>query len=315
MDAADVLYGVSMGGDGVTKVVSRRLPREVAEAGDDEDDGGADGDARPSGEHPARAVGLTPATLANLNRPRLRTGVLGSTLRPGKGGGTMAQRHMDRLTSFDTSFLANEKANGHMAIGAVLMCEGSAAQRGGLPRPHPQPRPPAAAPAPAAALPAAGARHAVLGRLPGLRHPPAPAPGHPAGARAPRPSSGTLVGELLAPPLDRSKPLWELILVEGFEDDRFAIVYKTHHAMADGISAVDIGMLLFDVEPKPEPVRDGGALDARAARPRGWPWSATPAPGSRATLRRFGRWLRRAAARARRAPAGAPPTASPASGR
>ena len=34
MDAADVLYGVSMGGDGVTKVVSRRLPREV-EAGDD----------------------------------------------------------------------------------------------------------------------------------------------------------------------------------------------------------------------------------------------------------------------------------------
>ena len=34
MDAADVLYGVSMGGDGVTKVVSRRLPREVAEDGD-----------------------------------------------------------------------------------------------------------------------------------------------------------------------------------------------------------------------------------------------------------------------------------------
>ena len=36
----------------------------------------------------------------------------------------MAQRHMDRLTSFDTSFLANEKSNGHMAIGAVLVCEG-----------------------------------------------------------------------------------------------------------------------------------------------------------------------------------------------
>ncbi len=43
MDAADVLYGVSMGGDGVTKVVSRRLPREIAEddeSGDDEDNGG-----------------------------------------------------------------------------------------------------------------------------------------------------------------------------------------------------------------------------------------------------------------------------------
>jgi chromosome segregation protein len=36
MDAADVLYGVSMGGDGVTKVVSRRLPREVAEEAEDE---------------------------------------------------------------------------------------------------------------------------------------------------------------------------------------------------------------------------------------------------------------------------------------
>jgi chromosome segregation protein len=43
MDAADVLYGVSMGGDGVTKVVSRRLPREIAdeeEGGDDEENGG-----------------------------------------------------------------------------------------------------------------------------------------------------------------------------------------------------------------------------------------------------------------------------------
>lgn len=38
----------------------------------------------------------------------------------------MAQRHMDRLTSFDTSFLANEKRNGHMAIGAMLICEGAA---------------------------------------------------------------------------------------------------------------------------------------------------------------------------------------------
>ena len=45
-------------------------------------------------------------------------------------------------------------------------------------------------------------------------------------------------------------------MVDGFEGDRFGIVYKTHHAMADGISAVDIGVLLFDVEPKSEPVRE-----------------------------------------------------------
>jgi len=46
MDAADVLYGVSMGGDGITKVVSRRLPREV-EQGHGEDDGRADAPAPP----------------------------------------------------------------------------------------------------------------------------------------------------------------------------------------------------------------------------------------------------------------------------
>ena len=180
----------------------------------------------------------------------------------------MAQRHMDRLTSFDTSFLANEKANGHMAIGAMLVCEGSAARRGGLPRPHPQPRAPAAAPAPAAALPAAGARHAVLGRLPRLRHPPPRAPRRRCRRRATEAQFQALVGELLAPPLDRAKPLWELILVEGFDDDRFAIVYKTHHAMADGISAVDIGMLLFDVEPKRGAGPRRGALGAGPRRPR-----------------------------------------------
>jgi WS/DGAT/MGAT family acyltransferase len=76
------------------------------------------------------------------------------------------------------------------------------------------------------------------------------------------PSPGTdrefheLVGECLSPPLDRSKPLWELWLVDGFADDRFAIVYKTHHSLADGISAVDIGVLLFDVEPKFEIARE-----------------------------------------------------------
>jgi hypothetical protein len=42
MDAADVLYGVTMGGDGVTKVVSRRLPREIAE--EEGDDGGGEGE-------------------------------------------------------------------------------------------------------------------------------------------------------------------------------------------------------------------------------------------------------------------------------
>src|SRR3954451_8501223 len=204
----------------------------------------------------------------------------------------MAQRHMDRLTSFDTSFLANEKSNGHMAIGALLMCEGAAPAEDDFlthirSRVHHLPRlrqrllyPPLGLGTPFWVDYPGFDIHQHLSRVT------LPAPGTEAQFR-------DLVGELLAPPLDRAKPLWELILVEGFEDDRFAIVYKTHHAMADGISAVDIGMLLFDVEPKPEPARDEA------------PWAPPPTPsrlalvghagsGIAATLRRFARWLRRA---------------------
>src|SRR6202012_4201333 len=42
------------------------------------------------------------------------------------GGREMAQRHMDRMSSFDASFLANERGNAHMAIGAVLVFDGAA---------------------------------------------------------------------------------------------------------------------------------------------------------------------------------------------
>src|ERR1700753_1760724 len=60
-----------------------------------------------------------------------------------------------------------------------------------------------------------------------------------------------LVGRLQARPLDRSRPLWEIYLVEGLADGQVAILTKTHHAMVDGISAVDIGTLLLDDEPTP----------------------------------------------------------------
>jgi diacylglycerol O-acyltransferase len=51
--------------------------------------------------------------------------------------------------------------------------------------------------------------------------------------------------------LDRSKPLWELWLIEGLKGGRFAIVGKTHHSMVDGVSGVDITTVLFDAEPDP----------------------------------------------------------------
>src|SRR3954452_904845 len=61
----------------------------------------------------------------------------------------------------------------------------------------------------------------------------------------PRPGSldqlRELVGRVQSRQLDRSRPLWEIYLVEGLEDGRFAIITKTHHAVVDGISAIDIG--------------------------------------------------------------------------
>ncbi|HVV77855.1 MAG TPA: wax ester/triacylglycerol synthase family O-acyltransferase [Mycobacteriales bacterium] len=65
-----------------------------------------------------------------------------------------------------------------------------------------------------------------------------------------------LVGRLQARPLDRARPLWEIYLVEGLADGRFAIITKTHHAMVDGISAVDIGTVLLDASPTPQDAPD-----------------------------------------------------------
>jgi len=65
-----------------------------------------------------------------------------------------------------------------------------------------------------------------------------------------------LVGRLQARQLDRNRPLWEMYLVEGLADGHFAIIAKTHHAMVDGVSAVDIATLILDVEPTPRETPD-----------------------------------------------------------
>jgi diacylglycerol O-acyltransferase / wax synthase len=62
-----------------------------------------------------------------------------------------------------------------------------------------------------------------------------------------------LVGRLLARRLDRSRPLWEVYLIEGLADGRFAVVTKTHHAMVDGLASMDIGAVLLDRTPHPRP--------------------------------------------------------------
>ena len=69
----------------------------------------------------------------------------------------------------------------------------------------------------------------------------------------PRPGSQEQLLELVARvqsrPLDRSRPLWEVYLVEGLADGRFAIVTKSHQALVDGVNAVDISQVILDDSP------------------------------------------------------------------
>lgn len=63
-----------------------------------------------------------------------------------------------------------------------------------------------------------------------------------------------LVARVQSRPLDRDRPLWEIYLVEGLQGGRVGIITKTHHAMVDGVSAVDIGTVILDSEPVPREV-------------------------------------------------------------
>ncbi len=77
-----------------------------------------------------------------------------------------------------------------------------------------------------------------------------------------------LAGRVFSQRLDRSKPLWEMWLVQSLSGGRFALIAKTHHALVDGISGVDITTVLFDTAREP-------AVPPAPATP----WSAKPLPG------------------------------------
>jgi hypothetical protein len=66
----------------------------------------------------------------------------------------------------------------------------------------------------------------------------------------PRPGTPQQLAELVARlqsrHLDRNRPLWELTLVEGLEDGRFAVVTKVHQALVDGLHAIDLGQVVLD---------------------------------------------------------------------
>src|SRR6476660_4557404 len=161
-------------------------------------------------------------------------------------------RHLDRLTAVDASFLTNEHSNSHMHVGACLIFEGPPPKYTDLVE-HvrnrlalvPRFRQKLVTPPLEMGRPL-WADDVNFNLTYHIRHTALPQPGGEEQLKR-------LAGRVFSQQLDRSKPLWELWLVQGLERDRFAILTKTHHAMVDGVSGVDIGTVLFDLEPVPEP--------------------------------------------------------------
>ena len=172
----------------------------------------------------------------------------------------------DRLSALDTSFLHLEDDAAHMHVASVMLFEGDPPDQDDLlatieRRLHLVPR----YRQKLAFVPLGQGRpcwvddpHLNLSYH--VRRTALPAPGSEEQLRA-------LAGRVLAQQLDRDKPLWEIWLVEGVEGGRFALVCKTHHALVDGISGVDIVTVLFDLAP------EGRATDEPAQR-----WLPAPAP-------------------------------------
>lgn len=178
----------------------------------------------------------------------------------------MKPQHLDRLSATDSSFIVSETGPSHMHIGGVMVFEGP-------PPPYED------------LLKQIEAR---LDLVPRYRHRilmPRFEMGRPLWIDDTRFDLGYHVRHTALPPpgsleelkrmtarvfsqrLDRSKPLWEIYLVEGLEGGRFALVNKTHHAMVDGVSGVDIATLLFDLSPSAPP-----------PPPPSQPWRPQPEP-------------------------------------
>jgi diacylglycerol O-acyltransferase len=165
----------------------------------------------------------------------------------------MTQQHGDRLTAVDASFLAQEGPSAHMHVGAVMIFDGPPPAyeeladhvRGRL---HLVPRfrqklafPPLETGRPLwVDDPNFNLEYHV-------RHTALPAPGSERQLRA-------LAARVHSQALDRTKPLWEMWLVQGLDGGRFALLSKTHHALVDGVSGVDLATVLFDLQPIPAEV-------------------------------------------------------------
>ena len=161
----------------------------------------------------------------------------------------MSSQHLDRLSSVDASFLHQEDGrDSHMHIGGIGIFEGPPPSEDDL-------------------LAHIGGR---LKLVPRFRQKLVAAPlrsGRPLWTDDPRfslgyhvrrtalPKPGTeqqlmrLISRVHSQRLDRTKPLWEMWIIEGLTDDRWAVLTKTHHALVDGVGGIDIMTALLDLSP------------------------------------------------------------------
>jgi diacylglycerol O-acyltransferase / wax synthase len=190
----------------------------------------------------------------------------------------MPQEHLDRLTAVDASFLEQESPESHMHVGALVTLEGPAPPLGDFldslrGRLHLTPRY-----RQKLAVPPLEAGRPLWVDDPDfnleyhVRHTALPSPGSDEQLR-------NLAARIFSQQLDRSKPLWELWVVEGIADGSWALISKTHHAMIDGIAGVDLATVMFDLTPVPrevehpdrawQPHREPAPVDLVAAGVRG----------------------------------------------
>jgi diacylglycerol O-acyltransferase / wax synthase len=163
----------------------------------------------------------------------------------------------DRLTGLDASFLHLEDSASHMHVAGVMIFEGS---------PPPYDELLEAIERRLGLVPRYRQRLAFVpfgqGRPKWVDDPHLNLRYHVRATALPAPGSEQqlreLAGRVFAQQLDRDKPLWEVWLVDGLEGDRFAVLSKTHHALVDGISGVDIMSVLFDTSPEPAAPPDTG---------------------------------------------------------
>lgn len=182
----------------------------------------------------------------------------------------MAASHYERLTALDASFLAIEDENCPMHVGAVAIFDSGPLTRseGGFDierfskfvesvlAPRYRQR--------LAWMPVTGdpiwVDDARFNLHYHVRHLSLPHPGDERQLKR-------LAGHVVSLPLDRSKPLWELWVVEGLAYDRFAVITKTHHCMVDGVGSSDLMTASMQTRP-----------DGSVSEPK--PWKPRPAPGA-----------------------------------